>query len=70
MWLFGKGGIQLGALTYPGIALIVTSLRADAGCEVMSLPGPIFNRHTHLTCLFFSPIDWFEGKMAKKSQNG
>ena len=70
MWLFGKGGIQLGALTYLGIALVVTSLRADAGCEVMSVPGLIFKRHTHLACLFFSPIDWLEGKMAKKSQNG
>lgn len=69
MWLFGKGGIQLGALTYLGIALIVTSLHADAGCEVMSIPGLIFKRHTHLACLFFSPIDWLEGKMAKKGQN-
>jgi len=68
MWLFGKGGIQLGALTYIGIALIVTSLRADAGCEVMSFPGLIFKRHTHLACLFFSPIDCLEGKMAKKAR--
>jgi len=70
MWLLGKGGTQLGALTYLGIALIVTSLRADAGCEVMSIPGLIIKRHTHLACLFFSPIDWLERKMAKKGQEG
>jgi len=70
MWLFGKGGIQLGVPTYLGIALIVTGLRADAGCEVMSVPGLIFKRHTHLACIFFSPIDWLEGKLAKKNQNG
>lgn len=69
MWLFSKGGIQLGVLTYLGIALMVTSLRADAGCEVMSIPGLIFKRHTHLACLFLSPIDWFEGKIARKDQN-
>ena len=69
MWLFGKDGIQFGALTYLGIALIVTSLRADAGCEVMSIPGLIFRRHTHLACLFFSPVDWLEGQIARKSQN-
>ncbi|HSM70113.1 MAG TPA: hypothetical protein VK851_01090 [Anaerolineales bacterium] len=69
MWLFGEDGIQLGALTYLGIALIVTSLRADAGCEVMSVPGLIFKRHTHLACLFFSPIDWFERKITGSIAN-
>jgi hypothetical protein len=69
MWLFGRGGIQLGALTYLGIALLITGLHADAGCEVMSIPGLIFKRHTHLACLFFSPIDWLERKIAKKDQN-
>lgn len=69
MWLLGQGGIQLGALTYLGIALIVTGLRADAGCEVMSIPGLIFKRHTPLACLFFSPVDLLERKMTRKGQN-
>jgi len=64
LWLFGYGGVQLGALTYIGIALVIISLRADAGCEVMSIPGLIFKRHTHLTCFIFSPIDWLEKKIA------
>ena len=36
---------------------------ADKGCEVMSIPGLIFNRRTHLACFFFSPIDWLEKKI-------
>lgn len=63
LWVLGRGAIQLGALTFLGISLIVTALRADTGCEVMSIPGLIFKRHTHLACVFFSPIDWIEKKM-------
>ena len=69
MWLLGKGAIQLGALSFLGISLVLTGLRADKGCEVMSIPGLIFNRHTQLACFFFSPIDWLEKKIAGKSQN-
>ncbi|MCI0551803.1 MAG: hypothetical protein L0287_12685 [Anaerolineae bacterium] len=69
MWLLGRNAIQLGALSFLGISLVLTALRADKGCEVMSIPGLIFNRHTHLACFFFSPIDWLETKFAGKSQN-
>lgn len=67
MWLLGRNAIQLGALSYLGISLVLTGLRADKGCEVMSIPGLIFNRHTHLACLFFSPVDWLEKRIAGKS---
>ncbi len=66
IWLFGRGAIQLGALSFLGISLVLTGLRADKGCEVMSIPGLIFNRHTHLACFFFSPIDWLEKKLARE----
>ena len=66
IWLFGRGALQLGALTFLGISLVLTSVRADKGCEVMSIPDLIFNRHTHLACFFFSPIDWLEKKLAGK----
>ena len=64
LWVLGRGAIQIGALTFLGISLVVTALRADSGCEVMSIPGLIFKRHTHLACILFSPIDWIEKKMA------
>lgn len=54
---------QVGALSFVGISLIFSGLRGDPGCEVMSIPGIIFKRHTHLGCLLFSPIDWFEFKL-------
>src|SRR3972149_860369 len=69
MWLLGREAVQLGALSFLGISLLLTGLRADKGCEVMSIPGLIFNRHTQLACFFFSPIDWLEKKIAGKSQN-
>lgn len=66
MWLLGRNAIQLSALSFLGISLVLTSLRADKGCEVMSIPGLLFNRHTHLACFFFSPIDWLEKRFTAK----
>jgi hypothetical protein len=65
MWLLGRDVIQLGALSYLGASLVITGLRADKGCEVMSIPGLIFGRRTHLDCFFFSPVDWLEKKIAR-----
>ena len=67
LWVLGKGAVQIGALTFLGISLVVTALRADSGCEVMSIPGLIFKRHTHLACILFSPIDWIEKRMANET---
>ena len=69
MWLLGRNAIQLGALTFLGFSLMLTALRADKGCEVMSIPGLIFNRHTHLACFFFSPVDWLEKRITEKIRN-
>lgn len=66
MWLLGRNAIQLGALSFLGVSLVLTGLRADKGCEVMSISGLIFNRHTHLACFFFSPVDWLERKITEK----
>jgi hypothetical protein len=68
VWLFGQGGGHLfgqgeggtGAITYIGVSLLIDSLRADSGCEVMALPGLIFRNRTHLACIVFSPIDALE----------
>lgn len=47
-----------------GISLLVASVRADAGCEVLSIPGLLFGRRTHLACILFTPIDWMESKLS------
>ena len=57
------GPAATGALTFLAISLILAAVRADPGCEVMSLPAVFLGKHTHLTCLLFSPIDWLERKL-------
>ena len=52
----------IGVMAYIGVSLVVAGWRADAGCEVMSIPGVLFGRRTHFVCLVFSPLDWLEQK--------
>lgn len=56
---------RLGTLLFVGISLLLTAARADGGCEVMTLPGMVLGRRTHLVCIAFSPIDWMEEKLAR-----
>jgi hypothetical protein len=61
VFYIGYGGpAATGALTFLAISLIIAAIRSDSGCEVMSIPSVISGKHTHLCCLLFSPIDWFE----------
>ncbi len=59
--LAGASG-QISVTGYIGGSLILDAFMADLGCEVMALPGLFFGRRTHLSCIVFSPIDWFENK--------
>jgi hypothetical protein len=63
--VFALGGVlgQVGAASFLGISLLLAALRADPGCEVMSIPSLVFGRRTHLMCLLFSPLDWVEEKI-------
>ena len=61
--LFGHGEGQLGALTFLATSLVLAGLRGDPGCEVISIPNTLFRKHTHLICLFFSPLDCLEKKL-------
>jgi hypothetical protein len=63
VFFFGYGGpAATGALTFLAISLITAAIRADPGCEVMSIPTLVSGKHIHLACLVFSPIDWCERK--------
>lgn len=65
VFFIGYGGpVATGALTFLAVSLILAALRADPGCEVMSIPAVISGKHTHLACLLFSPIDWCERKLS------
>jgi len=66
VFAFGAVQAQVAVLTFASLSLILASLRGDPGCEVMSIPGAVFKKHTHLVCIVFSPIDWLETKMFKK----
>ena len=57
---------RLGTLLFVGISLLVTAARADAGCEVMTLPSMLFGQRTHLVCIAFSPVDWFEKALERR----
>lgn len=64
VFILGYGGpAATGALTFLSISLILAAIRADPGCEVMTIPAIFSGKHTHLACLLFSPIDWCERKM-------
>jgi len=64
--VLGEGAGQIAVIVYVGIALLIAGIRADPGCEVMSLPNLLFRGQTHLACLVFSPIDWLEDKLFRK----
>lgn len=59
------GGVlgRVGAASFLAVSLLLAAIRADAGCEVMSIPSMVFGRRTHLMCLLFSPLDWVEEKI-------
>ena len=58
--LFGQGEGGTAAITFLAVSFLVDFVRADAGCEVMALPGLILGGRTHLPCLLLCPIDRFE----------
>ena len=67
VFFIGYGGpAATGALTFIAVSLIIAAIRSDSGCEVMSVPSLLTGKHTHLSCLLFSPIDWFEKNLKKQ----
>ena len=71
VFFLGYGGpAATGALTFLAASLLLAAIRADPGCEVMSLPAVFSGKHTHLACLLFSPIDWCERKLDAEKKEG
>ena len=68
--VFVFGGVlgQVGAASFLAVSLLLAAIRADAGCEVMSIPSLALGRRTHLMCLLFSPLDWVEEKIVAAMQ--
>ncbi len=55
--------LRFSVVLFIGVSLVVTAIRADGGCEVMTLPGILMGKRTHLVCIVFSPLDWIEDKL-------
>ena len=66
LFIFGGPLGQVASVAYIGISLVLQAVRGDGGCEVMSIPGLLFGRRTHLVCITFSPIDWIEEHVANR----
>ncbi len=58
--LFGQGEGGTAAITFLAVSFLIDFVRADAGCEVMALPGLILGGRTHLPCVLLCPIDHLE----------
>ena len=65
VYAFGDAPWKLGSLLFIALSLILTSVRADGGCEVMTIPGLLFGKRTHLVCIAFAPIDWIEDRLSR-----
>ncbi len=57
--------LRFSLVLFIGVSLLVTAIRADGGCEVMTLPGLLMGKRTHLVCIVFSPLDWIEEKLTR-----
>ena len=55
--------LRFSLVLFIGVSLVMTAIRADGGCEVMTLPGMLLGKRTHLVCIVFSPLDWIEDRL-------
>ncbi len=66
VYLLSDAPGRLGSLIFVGVSLVLTAIRADGGCEVMTVPGMFLGKRTHLVCVAFSPVDWAEETWAER----
>jgi hypothetical protein len=63
MFMLSGPPVRHGVILFLGVSLLLTGIRGDGGCEVMTLPGMILGKRTHLVCIVLSPLDWVEEKL-------
>ena len=63
VFLMGGLPVRHGVVLFLGVSLLFTGIRGDGGCEVMTLPGMLLGKRTHLVCIVLSPLDWVEEKL-------
>jgi hypothetical protein len=52
------------ALIFFGSTMVLTTLRGDAGCEILTLSNWLLRRHDQIACAVFAPIDTLEQRGA------
>jgi hypothetical protein len=69
--VYALGGApgQIGSVLFIGVSLVLTAIRADGGCEVMTIPAMLFGERTHLVCIVFSPLDRLEKLLGRRSRS-
>jgi hypothetical protein len=53
------------ALIFFGGTMLLTALRGDAGCEILTLSNWLLRRHDQIACALFAPIDALERRCAR-----
>jgi len=54
------------ALIFFGGAMLLTALRGDAGCEILTPSNWLLRRHDQIACALFAPIDALERRRARR----
>lgn len=60
MFAFGGPIGRVVSVAYVGLSLLLQTIRADGGCEVLAVPVAVLRRPTHLMGILFSPVDFVE----------
>ena len=60
LFFFGGGEVRVACTAYVGLSVLLQTLRADAGCEVLSIPTALLRRRTRFAGILFAPIDLVE----------
>jgi hypothetical protein len=53
------------ALIFFGGAMLLTALRGDAGCEILTPSNWLLRRHDQIACALFAPIDALERRWVR-----
>jgi uncharacterized protein DUF6410 len=57
----------LAVFLYFGASLVISGVVKYGGCEVVTIPGLILRKRYNIACTVFSPIDWLEERLVKKT---
>ena len=60
LFLFGRGEVRVACTAYVGLSVLLQTVRADVGCEVLSIPTALLRRRTRFAGILFAPIDLVE----------